>query len=527
MARPAQDGARSASCRCGSSATSTRRPRASASSACSTARNAGLSNLARFKLPEFDRLYEQARSAARRPRAHEADAADVGARRAYAPWNAARVSLRERPRASVGARLQVQRVQPASVAVPRRRHAQAPRRARVGRIAARSTPRWLPARGAAGGACCASRVRCAARARRSRRAQRGAAGPTRRRCCASTFPVAETGFDPQATSDYYSVHVKRAIFEPLYAYDYLARPYRIVPNTAAAMPEISADGRTWTIRIKPGIYFADDPAFKGRKRELDRRTTTSIRGSACSTRGCARRSSGSSTASSPAPTPVLAKAKAGRAGSTTTRRSRACARSTATRCSIKLERARLRAAGLPDAAADGGRRARGDRGLRRRVGLGDGESGRHRPVTGSRSGGAGRRSCSRRIPTFARVRFPRRGEPGGRGDARADEGQAAAADRPRRDLDHRGVESAAARVRQRRARLSSTCPPTWSATCSTPGNTLKPELRDSRACAARARSAAGARVHVLQHGRPGRRRLHAGQDRAAPRDDAWASTPTS
>ena len=24
----------------------------------------------------------------------------------------------------------------------------------------------------------------------------------------------------------------------------------------------------WTIRIKPGIYFADDPAFKGRKREL-------------------------------------------------------------------------------------------------------------------------------------------------------------------------------------------------------------------------------------------------------------------
>ena len=25
---------------------------------------------------------------------------------------------------------------------------------------------------------------------------------------------------------------------------------------------------TWTIRMKPGIYFADDPAFKGRRREL-------------------------------------------------------------------------------------------------------------------------------------------------------------------------------------------------------------------------------------------------------------------
>ncbi|MBU6484881.1 MAG: hypothetical protein KGJ99_11775 [Betaproteobacteria bacterium] len=82
------------------------------------------------------------------------------------------------------------------------------------------------------------------------------------------FPVAETGFDPQAAGDAYSNYVNRAIFDPLYRYDYLARPFRIVPNTAVAMPEISPDGRTWTIRIEPGIYFADDPAFKGRRREL-------------------------------------------------------------------------------------------------------------------------------------------------------------------------------------------------------------------------------------------------------------------
>jgi oligopeptide transport system substrate-binding protein len=82
------------------------------------------------------------------------------------------------------------------------------------------------------------------------------------------FPVAETGFDPQASSDLYSSHVERAIFDALFAYDYLARPYRLVPNTAAAMPEVSDGGRTWTIRVRPGIYFADDAAFKGRKREL-------------------------------------------------------------------------------------------------------------------------------------------------------------------------------------------------------------------------------------------------------------------
>ena len=82
------------------------------------------------------------------------------------------------------------------------------------------------------------------------------------------FPVAETGFDPQATNDIYSSYVERAIFDPLYTYDILARPYKIVPNTAVALPEYSSDGLQWTIRIKPGIYFSDDPAFKGRKREL-------------------------------------------------------------------------------------------------------------------------------------------------------------------------------------------------------------------------------------------------------------------
>ena len=82
------------------------------------------------------------------------------------------------------------------------------------------------------------------------------------------FPVAETGFDPQATSDLYSDHVQRAIFETLYGFDYLARPYKRVPRTAAALPQIEDGGRTWTIRVRPGIYFADDPAFKGNRREL-------------------------------------------------------------------------------------------------------------------------------------------------------------------------------------------------------------------------------------------------------------------
>src|SRR4051794_16189697 len=83
-----------------------------------------------------------------------------------------------------------------------------------------------------------------------------------------SFQVAETGFDPQAISDLYSDFVNRHIFDPLYAYDYLARPYKLVPNTAAALPEVRDDGLTWPIHIRKGIYFAPDAVFNGQKREL-------------------------------------------------------------------------------------------------------------------------------------------------------------------------------------------------------------------------------------------------------------------
>jgi ABC-type transport system substrate-binding protein len=82
------------------------------------------------------------------------------------------------------------------------------------------------------------------------------------------FRVAETGFDPAQISDTYSRTVTAHIFEALYAYDYLARPAVIVPLVADGLPVIADDYRSWTFKLRPGIHFADDPAFKGRKREL-------------------------------------------------------------------------------------------------------------------------------------------------------------------------------------------------------------------------------------------------------------------
>lgn len=82
------------------------------------------------------------------------------------------------------------------------------------------------------------------------------------------FPTSETGFDPAQLSDLYSRTMTAQLFEQLYTYDPLARPYKIRLRTAAAMPEISADFTEWTVKLKPGIYFSDDPAFKGKRREL-------------------------------------------------------------------------------------------------------------------------------------------------------------------------------------------------------------------------------------------------------------------
>ena len=84
----------------------------------------------------------------------------------------------------------------------------------------------------------------------------------------AAFVQAETGFDPAQISDLYSRTITPHIFESLYTYDHLARPFKIKPLTALSMPEVSADFKVWTIKLKPGIYFADDPAFKGQRREL-------------------------------------------------------------------------------------------------------------------------------------------------------------------------------------------------------------------------------------------------------------------
>jgi peptide/nickel transport system substrate-binding protein len=82
------------------------------------------------------------------------------------------------------------------------------------------------------------------------------------------FYVAETGFDPVKVQDYYSQAVNEAIFDTLLTFDYLARPAKLVPRAAEALPAVSDRARTYVFRLQKGIYFDADPAFKGKRREL-------------------------------------------------------------------------------------------------------------------------------------------------------------------------------------------------------------------------------------------------------------------
>lgn len=80
---------------------------------------------------------------------------------------------------------------------------------------------------------------------------------------------APTNLDPTQTTSIYESLVLWNLYDTLYSYKYLKRPYELKPQLAESMPAISKDGLTFTIKIKKGVLFADDPAFaNGKGREV-------------------------------------------------------------------------------------------------------------------------------------------------------------------------------------------------------------------------------------------------------------------
>jgi len=67
--------------------------------------------------------------------------------------------------------------------------------------------------------------------------------------------------DPAYAADVASALAVGHLYDRLLQYDYLARPYRVAPAMAAAPPEISRYGLTWTFRLRSDLYFTPDPVF--------------------------------------------------------------------------------------------------------------------------------------------------------------------------------------------------------------------------------------------------------------------------
>ncbi|MEZ6123027.1 MAG: ABC transporter substrate-binding protein [Planctomycetaceae bacterium] len=84
------------------------------------------------------------------------------------------------------------------------------------------------------------------------------------------FPMRSDGpksFDPVRGSTVYENQCVSQVYETLLQYKYLKRPFEVEPLLLAEMPTTS-DGLTYRFRLKPDVFFHDDPCFpdgKGRQ----------------------------------------------------------------------------------------------------------------------------------------------------------------------------------------------------------------------------------------------------------------------
>ena len=67
--------------------------------------------------------------------------------------------------------------------------------------------------------------------------------------------------DPAYADDLASRDLTALCYDTLVQYDYLARPYKLIPSMLESMPEISADRKSYTFTLRPDLLFAADPAF--------------------------------------------------------------------------------------------------------------------------------------------------------------------------------------------------------------------------------------------------------------------------
>ena len=77
-----------------------------------------------------------------------------------------------------------------------------------------------------------------------------------------------SSLDPAISYNLNSGKIIYQIYEPLYEYHYLKRPYTLVPLLAQDFPTYKKEGKRLIIPLKRGIYYHPDPCFHGKEREV-------------------------------------------------------------------------------------------------------------------------------------------------------------------------------------------------------------------------------------------------------------------
>lgn len=68
-------------------------------------------------------------------------------------------------------------------------------------------------------------------------------------------------FDPVRNSSTYDNLAQAQVYETLFEYEYLVRPFELKPLLLAKMPEVSDDSLVYRFELKHGVLFQDDPCF--------------------------------------------------------------------------------------------------------------------------------------------------------------------------------------------------------------------------------------------------------------------------
>ena len=77
----------------------------------------------------------------------------------------------------------------------------------------------------------------------------------------TTYSSKVNSIDPATCGNTLSAQIQGGFYEGLYTYHYLKRPLEVIPDLAESMPEISPDGRTYTVKLKKGIKYSRNACF--------------------------------------------------------------------------------------------------------------------------------------------------------------------------------------------------------------------------------------------------------------------------